>query len=453
MTDAEAALALQVPPAVASRVQGNRLWALSIYVLILVGMLLIGRYQIGFLVPRILAAARQTRWMEWVAYLGAVWIELGFLLIVIRTVLWVAYRPAPSATYETAPKLTVIIPAYNEGAMVLQSIESAARADYPRERLEVLVIDDGSQDDTWAYISEAAARYPGLVTALRQPRNMGKREALALGFMRARGEVLVTIDSDSVIEPGALLAIAGPFRDGRVGAVAGNVRVYNRLQGLIPRMLHVRFVISFDMRRAAESVYRNVYCCPGALTALRAEAVRSVFPRWRSQSFLGARCTFGEDRAMTNYLLDSGYDTLYQRNAVVHTVVPQRFAKLCKMLLRWDRSYVREELRFARIVWKRPGVTRLLAAYDRLITNARYPISYLSLGVLPVVIVQDPGIIALMLAVMGAISLFNVLYFLRSECSLNFVYGVLYAYVYSFALFWIFPYAIATVRARSWMTR
>jgi len=215
----------------------------------------------------------------------------------------------------------------------------------------------------------------------------------------------------------------------------------------------VRFVISFDVRRAAESVYRNVYCCPGALTALRAEAVRNVLPRWRAQSFLGSRCTFGEDRAMTNYLLDSGYDSLYQRTAVVHTVVPRKFGKLCKMLLRWDRSYVREELRFGRIVWKRPGVTRLLAFYDRLTTNVRYPVSYLSLCILPAVIARDPGIIALILGVMGAISLFNVLYFLRSECSVSFVYGVLYAYFYSFALFWIFPYAIATVRARSWMTR
>lgn len=453
MTDAEAALALQTEAAMVSRMQGSRLWALSVYVLIFAGMLLIGRYQIGFLVPRILAAATQTWWLELLAHLGVLWIDLGFLLIVIRTVLWVIYRPLPSATHETAPLLTIIIPAYNEGAMVLQSIDSAARADYPREKLEILVIDDGSKDDTWSYIAEAAARYPGLVTAFRQPCNMGKREALALGFARARGEVLVTIDSDSVIERGALLAIAGPFSDGRVGAVAGNVRVYNRLQGLIPRMLHVRFAISFDMRRAAESVYRNVYCCPGALTALRAEAVRRALPRWRTQSFLGSRCTFGEDRAMTNYLLDGGYDTLYQRTAVVHTVVPQKFAKLCKMLLRWDRSYIREELRFARIVWKRPWATCLLASYDRFITNARYPISYLSLGILPAVIVQDPGIVVLMLGVMGAISLFNVLYFLRSECSLNFMYGILYAYVYSFALFWIFPYAIATVRARSWMTR
>ena len=453
MSQAEATLAARSRAAPTSVCEPSRLWAYGIYASIMVGLLLIASYQFSVIVPRVLAAATSRSGIELLAYVGVFWVVLGFVLVVVRTALWMAYRPAPAATRETAPSLTVIIPAYNEGAMVLQSIESAVHADFPRERLEILVIDDGSKDDTWSYIRQAAERYPGLVTAVRQPNNQGKREALALGFARARGEILVTIDSDSVIERGALLAIAGPFRDARVGAVAGKVLVYNRVHGLIPRMLHVRFIISFDMRRAAESVYRNVFCCPGALTALRADAVRSVLERWRNQHFLGSRCTFGEDRAMTNYLLDSGYDALYQRTAVVHTVVPHAFGKLCRMLLRWDRSYVREELRFARIVWKRPWPTRLLASFDRFITNGRFPISYSGLAVLPLVLAQDPGITVPMLAVMGGVSLFNMLYYLRSERSLDFLYGVLYAYFYSFALFWIFPYALATVRARSWLTR
>ncbi len=453
MSQAEATLAARSRAAPTSVCEPSRLWAYGIYASIMVGLLLIASYQFSVIVPRVLAAATSRSGIELLAYVGVFWVVLGFVLVVVRTALWMAYRPAPAATRETAPSLTVIIPAYNEGAMVLQSIESAVHADFPRERLEILVIDDGSKDDTWSYIRQAAERYPGLVTAVRQPNNQGKREALALGFARARGEILVTIDSDSVIERGALLAIAGPFRDARVGAVAGKVLVYNRVHGLIPRMLHVRFIISFDMRRAAESVYRNVFCCPGALTALRADAVRSVLERWRNQHFLGSRCTFGEDRAMTNYLLDSGYDALYQRTAVVHTVVPHAFGKLCRMLLRWDRSYVREELRFARIVWKRPWPTRLLASFDRFITNGRFPISYSGLAVLPLVLAQDPGITVPMLGVMGGVSLFNVLYYLRSERSFDFLYGVLYAYFYSFALFWIFPYALATVRARSWLTR
>ena len=448
-------LAAAPPIAAPSHVtrQLGKWWTYAVYTLTAIACVVLAYYQFDAVVLRVLAIAEKQSSIRALAYPSLVWLGLDSVLIVIRTVLWIIYRPAGAATRESAPSLTVIIPAYNEGAMVLQSIESAAKADYPHDRLEILVIDDGSKDDTWSYISRAARRYPQLVTALRQESNRGKREALALGFSRARGEVLVTIDSDSVIERGALLALAGPFRDPKVGAVAGRVEVYNRRHSIIPRMLQVRYMLSFDMLRATESVYRNVYCCPGALTGLRASAVRQVIDCWKEQHFLGSRCTFGEDRAMTNYLLDSGYDTVYQRTAVVHTLVPISYAKLCKMLLRWNRSYVREEIRFSRIVWKRPWPTRVMALFDRAITNFRYPASYCGLALLPVLVMQDPTITLPMMGTMLAKSVFRVLYYLRSERSMNFLYGVLYSYYSSVALFWIFPYAVATVRSRKWMTR
>src|SRR5207253_6053697 len=133
--------------------------------------------------------------------------------------------------------------------------------------------------------------------------------------------------SDSVIERGALLAMAGPFRDPRVGAVAGKVVAYNRRTGLLPRMLHVRFLISFDLLRAVQSVCGTVYCCPGALAAYRASVVRTVLEEWKAQTFLGVSCTYGEDRSLTNYILDRGYDTRYQSSAVVRTVVPTTYVK------------------------------------------------------------------------------------------------------------------------------
>src|SRR6266853_1157393 len=128
-------------------------------------------------------------------------------------------------------------------------------------------------------------RFPGLVTPIRLPENCGKRGALAEGLRRARGEIVVTVDSDSMIERGALLAIAGPFRDPRVGAVAGKVAVHNRRANLIPRMLHVRFILSFDLLRSAQSVFRTVYCCPGALAAYRACVVLQVLCEWERQTF------------------------------------------------------------------------------------------------------------------------------------------------------------------------
>ncbi|HKW38227.1 MAG TPA: glycosyltransferase [Burkholderiales bacterium] len=397
--------------------------------------------------------ARREHWsMLWVRP-TIIWISMGLVLLCLRTVLWLAYRPFVPARANEAPRLTVLIPAYNEGAMVEETIASVAAASYPHDRLQVVAIDDGSTDDTWLHIRHAALRFPGLVTPVRLSANQGKRGALAEGFRRASGEVIVTVDSDCVIERGALLAIVAPFRDERIGAVAGKVAVHNRRAGIIPRMLHVRFILSFDYLRSAQSVFRTVYCCPGALAAYRASVVRQVLPRWERQAFLGAQCTYGEDRALTNDILAAGYDTVYQRGAVVHTIVPETYSKLCRMFLRWDRSYIREEFRFARIVWSRPPWPRLLALYESVITNLRYPVGYASIALWAMNAVNDPGSVVRMLLAIMVVSLVYVLYYLRSERSWDFVFGILYAYFSFFALTWIFPYAALTLRARGWLTR
>jgi hyaluronan synthase len=350
--------------------------------------------------------------------------------------------------------LTVIIPAYNEGEMVARSIESVVHARYARGRLEVFVVDDGSVDDTWQHIQRVARRFPDVVTPIRLDRNRGKRAALEAGFRRARGEVLVTIDSDSVIEPDTLLAMAGPFANPRIGAVAGKVSVFNRGDGLIPRMLKVRFALSFDFLRAVQSTYGTVYCCPGALAAYRASVVRDVLDGWVGQRFLGRPCTYGEDRAMTNEILGQGYDCVYQRAGVVHTLVPTTYQRLCKMFLRWDRSYVREELRFLRtIVWRRPPKARAIALVEAIVTNSRYPVAWATLVLLASLVASHPAMLLRFCCAMLLVSSFNMLYYLRGERHWDFVYGIGYSFFSAFALFWIFPYALCTARAQGWLTR
>jgi hyaluronan synthase len=392
-------------------------------------------------------------WSQVIIRPSLLWISMGIILLTFRTILWMFYRPFPSAKPGQAPFLTVIIPAYNEGAMVRKAIDSAATDNYPQEKLEIFVIDDGSTDNTWEYIRSAALQYPEMVTPVRFPENRGKRAALEEGFRRAKGEIVVTIDSDSAIERGTLLAIAGAFKNPHVGAVAGKVAVYNRYQGLIPRMLHVRFILSFDFLRAVQSTYGTVYCCPGALSAYRVAVVRSVLDEWVNQKFLGTQCTYGEDRSLTNLILARGFNSIYQRTAVVHTVVPWTYEKLYKMYLRWNRSYIREEIIFARIVWKRPMVSRIIALWDKTFTNLRYPVSYVSFIMLLILTYNDPMTIIRLMFAMGVISFFHMLYYLHSEHSWDFVYGILYVYFSFFSLFWVFPYAAMTLRSRSWMTR
>ena len=378
---------------------------------------------------------------------------MGMMLIVIRTLLWVRYRPVAPVSHDDAPGMSIIIPAYNEGAMVRKAVEACARAEYPRDRLEIIVIDDGSTDDTWTHMEAAQRERPDLVKTIRFPVNAGKRTALAAGFAAATGEILVTVDSDSLIERGALLAIAGPFRNERVGAVAGKVCVLNRFQSVLPRMLHVRFVLSFDFLRSVQSTYGTVYCCPGALSAYRASVIKALVPAWMHQRCLGEVCTIGEDRALTNDVLAAGYQSVYQRTAVVQTLAPATYRQLCRMFLRWDRSYIREELRLWMILWRLPFPALALTLIETMITNLRYPVAYSSLGLMVYLSIQDPLTIVRLLMSIGIVSIFYSLYFLHSERSREFFYGILYAYFHFLSLLWIFPYALATVRNRSWMTR
>ena len=105
------------------------------------------------------------------------------------------------------------------------------------------------------------------------------------------------------------------LHDGQIGAVAGNVKVYNRNQSLMGKMQGVRFV-NLDYLRASRSMYRAVVCTPGSLSAYRRTALMPHLTAWRRQTFLGAPCHHSEDRALTNFILRGGHYTYYQRTAV-----------------------------------------------------------------------------------------------------------------------------------------
>ena len=394
-----------------------------------------------------------SQWSRFIFRPSCIWGLMGSIFLTFRTFLWFWYKPFLHAKTNEAPFLTIVIPAYNEGGMVEKTIDSVAAALYPREKMEIIVVDDGSTDDTWRYILKAALRHPGMVAPVRFRKNQGKRAALERGFRQAKGEIVVTIDSDSVIEQDSLLNIVGPFCDPKVGAVAGKVVVYNRHEGIIPRMLHVRFTLAFDFLRAAQSTYGTVYCCPGAFSAYRASVVRVVLDDWMKQTFLGTPCSYGEDRSMTNFILQNGFDTVYQRTALVHTIAPRTYLKLSKMYLRWERSYIKEEFRLFHIIRKRPFLPRLIAFMDICIRNLRYPISIMVTVLVIASSMKDPGTILRLCFAIGLMSFLNILYYLHSERSWDFVYGIFYSYFSVFTLFWIFPYALLTLRSRSWMTR
>jgi hyaluronan synthase len=381
--------------------------------------------------------------------------SLAFLIFQgVRTYYWWRYRPF-ALPPGPLPKITVIIPAYNEGAMVEKAIYSVAEADYPADRLEIFCIDDGSQDDTWDYMQRAQCRYPELIRLIRFPKNRGKREALYAGFTQGTGEYFVSVDSDSVVAPATLKQIVAPLlQDPRVGGVAGNVKVYNRSVNLITRMLWVRFVLAFDFLRASQSAYRFVFCTPGALSAYRREAILPILKEWRRQTFLGVPCTIGEDRAFTNLILRQGYDTVYQRSAVVYTTVPETYQGMCRMFLRWDRSNFREsyiQMRF--MFFRYREKQRFLPIVDFFIRELEFPLSCIFIPLLFISIVRTPIVMVKFFTALAVVSFLLSIYYLITERDMDFIYGVLYAFFALFLVKWIRPYAFLTLRDGRWLTR
>jgi hyaluronan synthase len=351
------------------------------------------------------------------------------------------------------PTLTIVIPAYNEGAMVEKSIVSSAKAEYPVGKKEVIVVDDGSSDDTWAYVQRAKALHPEVI-AIRLERNMGKRQALAVGFEKARGDFIVTMDSDSVIERDGLRALMAPFENPKIGAVTARVRVYNRSENLITRMLSVRYAMAFQFFRSSQSVFSTVMCCSGVLSAYRRSVLDRIVRPWLNQKFLGERCTYGDDRSLTNYIIRSGYETIYQSTAVVSTIAPPTMKKLSRMLIRWHKSFIRENIIFSKFMLTpyREG-NRVLPVVDFSLVSIMFPFQFYTFGYSMYYIFHDPVLVLRFLALITLMGLFYMLFYIKFERNSDFVYGVLYSFLHVFVLMWTIPYAALTMKDGRWLTR
>jgi hyaluronan synthase len=224
-------------------------------------------------------AAQKHNWAKFFIRPSMLWALMGTVMLGFRTLLWFRYRSYKPVDPDEAPFLTVIIPAYNEGAMVGKSVVSVMSAEYPRDRLEVIVIDDGSTErhlGTYERVPPGTGgRDPDPV-----PEEPGKRAALAEGFRRARGRSSSRSIPTASSKRGPSFSIAGPFRNPGVGAVAGKVAVNNRRSGLIPRMLHVRFVLSFDFLRRSNPPTGRCIAARGPFPPTGSPCVRDVLPAW-----------------------------------------------------------------------------------------------------------------------------------------------------------------------------
>ncbi|MCW2924059.1 MAG: glycosyl transferase family 2 [Thermoleophilia bacterium] len=366
--------------------------------------------------------------------------------LLFRFVLSLWYRPVREAV--DPPTVAVVIPCMNEAEGIGRTIDSIFALDYPRDRLSVVVVDDGSTDDTWEQVLEASRRHPN-VCAMQFSRNRGKRAAMAAGMRASESEIICFVDSDSRLDADAMLEVVKPFADPRVGIVTGHADVANRDAGLLARLQQVRYYVAFRVVKGAESVFGAVTCASGCFSAYRRDRILEVLPRWERQTFLGQEATFGDDRALTNMVLAGGYRTVYQSTARCVTVVPDRLHGFLVQQTRWKKSWVRESLIALRFIWRRNPLVSL-----PVVCSVVFPL-VAPLVVAHTLLVRSHGGIPPIMWLVGvyAMALVYALYYKVRTRSADWWTGIGFSVLYATVLLWQTYYAIVTLRRTLWGTR
>ena len=221
------------------------------------------------------------------------------------------------------PSVSVIIPAYNEERVIADTVHSLIASDYPN--VEIVVVDDGSPDRTSAVVRETFANEPRVRLFTKE--NAGKAEALNYGLRRSTGEIVIALDADTIFPPHALGALAHRFYDPRMGAVAGNAKVGNRIN-IVTRWQALEYITSQNLDRRAFSSLNCITVVPGAVGAWRRSLLEQV------DGF--ASDTLAEDQDLTIKVRKLGYKIGYEETAVAWTEAPDSVSALSKQRFRWS---------------------------------------------------------------------------------------------------------------------
>ena len=246
---------------------------------------------------------------------------LGVLALIHR--LTIGGRTPPMLDPQHGPLISVLIPCFNEEMVIESSIRRILASNWAR--LEVLVLDDGSQDRTAQVVRDAFADEPRVT--LMSFENGGKARALNRGLVRAEGDIIVALDADTLFPPDTLGRLARWFVDPRVGAVAGNALVGNR-NNLITRWQALEYVTAQNLERRALAALGAVTVVPGAVGAWRKQALAELggYPD----------DTLAEDQDLTIAIQRAGWRVEFDPGARAYTEAPETVAGLLKQRFRWS---------------------------------------------------------------------------------------------------------------------
>ena len=264
-------------------------------------------------------------------------------------------------THPDLPSVTIIVPCYNEEKTLSATIKSLLALDYPKEKLHIMAIDDGSTDNTRQALQEFAGHKQ---IEILHKENGGKHTVLNVGIERSTTDFVGCLDADSYVEPDALLRIIKRFNDPEVMAVVPSLHIH-KASTPIQKMQKVEYTLGVFWR-AILAELNSLYVTPGPFSIFR----KSVF----SKIGMYHKAHNTEDMEMAMRLQSNGLKIVCANDAVVHTSSPRTIPKLYKQRVRWTSGFLQN-----------------LRDYKRLVFNTKH--GHLGALVLPVMIISTASII------------------------------------------------------------
>ncbi|HEY6174118.1 MAG TPA: glycosyltransferase [Kofleriaceae bacterium] len=276
------------------------------------------------------------------------WVIVHSLAVVVflnRYVAGIILRLSRGKTWDETrddyePTVTAVIPMFNEGKAIIETLHSLLDSTYPEHKLRIICVDDCSSDDSYEHARAIARKAGGRIKVLRNRANLGKRRSIIRATREADSEVIVSVDSDVVVDPDAIRQLVRRFTDDRIAAVGGWVDVRNKQENWLTRMQVVKYWYSYFFLKNLEWGFRRVMCLSGCLTAYRRSVLVELEPVLENRSVLGVPIKYGEDRFLTRQIVKAGYLTTMTLEARCRTFVPSTLSAYFSQQLRWRRSNI-----------------------------------------------------------------------------------------------------------------
>ncbi|MBC7472377.1 MAG: glycosyltransferase [candidate division SR1 bacterium] len=244
-------------------------------------------------------------------------------ILMFALYLYSVFKNKKQNTPYLTPKVSIIVPCYNEQKVICNTINSLLLSDYPN--FEIVMVDDGSKDNSYKVVKKAFKKEKRVSAYTKE--NGGKSSALNFGISVAKSEFVICVDADTVFAQDSVRKLMRHFRDENIGGVAGNVQIGNATNNLT-KAQQLEYALSQNFEKQAFSSVNSVVVVPGPIGA------------WRKPVILGAggyhKDNLAEDTDLTLRVLQQGWEIHYEQDAICITESPEDYKSFIKQRNRWQ---------------------------------------------------------------------------------------------------------------------